>query len=120
MLRRAHISRETPPMLYELRIYEILPGRMDAIMNRFSQHTMRIFERLDIEVVGFWQEVVGRSDRLVYITRFESQADREAKWTAFQSDPEWQRVRAETEASGQIVSRVINSYMTPTGFSPMQ
>ena len=107
-------------MLYELRIYEILPGRMDAIMNRFSQHTMRIFERLDIEVVGFWQEVVGRSDRLVYITRFENQADREAKWTAFQSDPEWQRVRAETEASGQIVARVINSYMTPTGFSPLQ
>ena len=84
-------------MLYELRVYEILPGRMDAIMARFSQHTMRIFERLDIEVVGFWQEVVGRSDRLVYITRFASQADREAKWTAFQSDPEWQRVRAETE-----------------------
>ena len=50
-------------MLYELRVYEILPGRMDAIMARFSQHTMRIFERLDIEVVGFWQEVVGRSDR---------------------------------------------------------
>ena len=74
-------------MLYELRIYEILPGRMDAIMARFSNHTMRIFERLDIEVVGFWQEVVGRSDRLVYITRFDSQADREAKWTAFQSDP---------------------------------
>ena len=100
-------------MLYELRIYEILPGRMDAIMNRFSQHTMRIFERLDIEVVG-------RSDRLVYITRFDSQADREAKWTAFQSDPEWLQVRAATEASGQIVARVINSYMTPTGFSPMQ
>jgi len=107
-------------MLYELRIYEILPGRMDAIMARFSQHTMRVFERLDIEVVGFWQEVVGRSDRLVYITRFDSQADREAKWTAFQSDPEWLQVRAETEASGQIVARVINSYMTPTGFSPMQ
>ena len=108
-------------MLYELRVYEILPGRMDAIMARFSQHTMRIFERLDIEVVGFWQEVVGRSDRLVYITRFASQADREAKWTAFQSDPEWQRVRKpKPKSSGQIVARVINSYMTPTAFSPLQ
>ena len=36
---------------------------------------------------GSGREVVGRSDRLVYITRFDSQADREAKWTAFQSDP---------------------------------
>ena len=107
-------------MLYELRIYEIVPGRMDAIQARFANHTMRVFERLGIEVVGFWQEVVGRSDRLVYITRFRDLADREARWNAFVDDPEWRRVKAETEADGAIVVRVINSFMTPTPYSPMQ
>ena len=79
-----------------------------------------IFERFDIEVVGFWQEEVGRSDRLLYITRFTDSADRDAKWAAFQADPEWQRVRLETEAEGPIVARVLNSYMKPVPFSPLQ
>ncbi len=116
----AESDRRAAPMLYELRIYEILPGRTDAIMRRFAHHTMGIFARLDIEVVGFWQEVVGRSDRLVYVTRFEDMADREAKWLAFQSDPEWQQVKADTEADAPIVARVINSFMVPTPFSPLQ
>lgn len=106
-------------MLYELRIYEIPPGKLDAILARFANHTMAIFKRYDIEVVGFWQEVVGRNDRIVYITRFADAADREAKWGAFQGDAEWQRVRTETEADGPIVARVINSFLKPVDFSPM-
>ena len=107
-------------VLYELRIYEIPPGCMERILSRFANHTMAIFERFDIEVVGFWQEEVGRSDRLLYITRFTDSADRDAKWAAFQADPEWQRVRLETEAEGPIVARVLNSYMKPVPFSPLQ
>ncbi len=105
-------------MLYELRIYEVLPGRMDAIHARFADHTMKIFERIGIEVVGFWQEVVGRNDRLVYITRFQDMADREAKWQRFLADPEWQQVRSATESDGPIIARVINSLMTSTPYGP--
>ena len=107
-------------MFYELRIYEIIPGRMDAINARFANHTMKIFARMGIEVVGFWQETVGQSDRLIYITRFKDMADRETKWAAFVSDPEWKRVKTETEADGPIVARVISSFMTPTPYSPMK
>ena len=106
-------------MLYELRIYEIPPGKLDDILSRFANHTMSIFKRYDIEVVGFWQEVVGRNDRIVYITRFVDAADRETKWAALQGDAEWQRVRAETESNGPIVARVINSFLKPVDFSPM-
>lgn len=107
-------------VLYELRIYEIPPGCMARILSRFANHTMAIFKRFDIEVVGFWQEEVGRNDRLVYITRFADSADRDSKWSAFQDDPEWQRVKLETEADGPIVTRVLNSYMKPVPFSPLQ
>lgn len=107
-------------MIYELRIYEIVPGRMAAIHERFANHTMRIFERIGIEVVGFWQEVVGRSDRIVYITRFADMGERAAKWQAFLADPEWREVQASTEADGPIVARVISSFMTPTSYSPIQ
>ena len=107
-------------MIYELRIYEIVPGRMAAIHERFANHTMRIFERMGIEVVGFWQEVVGRSHRIVYITRFADMGEHAAKWQAFAADPEWREVKGSTEADGPIVARVISSFMTPTAYSPMQ
>ena len=107
-------------MIYELRTYYIMPGRMPDIQNRFSQHTTGFFERYGIKVVGFWTEIVGRNDTLVYITAFDSLADREEKWTAFASDPDWLKVREETEKNGPIVERIENRFLQPTSFSAMQ
>ena len=107
-------------MLYELRTYYIVPGRMDDINARFRDHTMNFFGKYGIEVVGFWTEVVGRNDTLVYITAFENMAQRDAKWTAFVNDPEWLRVRAETEADGAMVARVENRFLAPTDYSPLK
>ncbi len=107
-------------MIYELRTYYIMPGRMSDIENRFRQHTTGFFERYGIKVVGFWTEIVGRSDTLVYITAFDSLADRDEKWTAFASDPDWLKVREETEKNGPIVARIENRFLQPTSFSAMQ
>jgi hypothetical protein len=48
---------------------------------------------------------------------WESLADREKKWNAFQADPEWHKARAQTEANGPIVANVKNFILTPTAFS---
>ena len=63
---------------------------------------------------------MGRSDTLVYITVFDSLADRDEKWTAFASDPDWLKVREETEKNGPIVERIENRFLQPTSFSAMQ
>ena len=107
-------------MIYELRTYYIMPGKMPDIQSRFSNHTLGFFDRHGVEVVGFWTELVGQNDTLVYITAFDSMADREDKWNAFMSDPEWLAVRAETEKDGQIVARVENRLLQPTAFSPLK
>lgn len=107
-------------MIYELRTYYIMPGKMPDIQSRFANHTLGFFERHGVEVVGFWTELVGQNDTLVYITAFESMADREEKWNGFMADPEWLAVRAETEKDGQIVARVENRLLQPTAFSPLQ
>jgi NIPSNAP len=44
-------------------------------------------------------------------------AERETKWTAFQSDPDWIAKRAETEKDGPLVSNIVNEFLTPTSFS---
>jgi NIPSNAP len=51
-------------MIYELRIYDILPGRLAAITNRFAYTTSRFFAKHGIQVVGYWEDPVGTSNRL--------------------------------------------------------
>ena len=105
-------------MLYELRIYNVVPGRLPAINDRFATHTLGFFKKHGIGVMGFWTDEIGVSNRLCYILTFDSLADRETKWTAFQADTGWHQVRAQTEASGPIVDHVINSFMRLTPYSP--
>ena len=105
-------------MLYELRVYLTPPGKLEAINARFANHTIGIFKRFGIGIDGFWNDEIGRSNQLTYILNFEDMADREEKWNAFQADKEWAEVRAETEAKGPIVAKVLNSFMALTPFSP--
>ena len=107
-------------MLYELRVYEIPAGRMKDINDRFANHTTRIWKRMGIRPVAFWENLIGPNNTLTYILAWESLAEREKKWDAFTSDPEWLKIAAETTRNGQIVLKVINTIMKPTAYSPMQ
>ena len=104
-------------MIYELRIYEVVPGRMPALHARFADITTRCFAKHGIRVVGYWTDLIGRNDRLTYLVAWDSLADREQRWTAFATDPEWIAARNRTEESGPIVSRVSNMMMQPTSYS---
>ena len=105
-------------MLYESRIYHAVPGKLPAINDRFANHTMGYFKKYDIGMMGFWTDEIGTSNQLTYILTFDSMADREKKWGAFQADPGWHQVRAETEADGPIVAHVQNTFMRLTLYSP--
>jgi len=107
-------------MLYELRTYEVLPGRMPALNKRFAEVTMGLFQRYGMEVVGFWtNEIGGYSNELIYMMRFADMADREKKWAQFGADKEWQQARAASEADGPIVQRLHAQLLRPTAYSPL-
>jgi len=108
-------------MIHELRIYRCLPGRLPALLRRFETITLAIWERHGIRPAGFWTTIIGDSNQdLTYLLAWEGLADREARWTAFQSDPEWIEKRAETERDGQIVANITSSLLQPTGFSTVR
>ena len=108
-------------MIYELRIYECFAGKLSNLHDRFANHTMALFEKPGIEVVGFWQTVVGKQNfELVYLLAYDDANDRMEKWASFQSDPEWQKARAESEKQGPLVAQVENKLLTPTPYSPLQ
>ncbi|HRD77842.1 MAG TPA: NIPSNAP family protein [Hyphomicrobiaceae bacterium] len=108
-------------MVYELRIYHCVPGRLPALLKRFETITLKIWERHGIRQAGFWTVLVGESNQaLYYLLAWDSLADREKKWNAFMADPEWIAKRAETEKDGAIVARVDNSMLAPTAFSSVK
>ena len=108
-------------MIHELRIYHCVPGRLPNLLKRFETVTLKLWERHGIRQAGFWTVLVGSSNQdLYYLLEWDTLAEREAKWNAFMSDPEWLQKRAESEEDGPILTHVTNMILQPTSFSAMK
>jgi len=108
-------------MLYELRIYDCVPGKLPDLLKRFDTITLKIWEKHGIRQAGFWTTLIGEhNQRLYYLLAWDSLADRERKWNAFQVDQDWITARAKTEAAGPIVAQVSNEILAPTSFSSVK
>ena len=108
-------------MIYELRVYHCVPGRMPNLLKRFDTITLKLWDKHGIKQAGFWTVAIGESSNdLYYLLAWESLADREKKWAAFQTDQEWIAKRAETEKDGPIVASVSNHILQPTSFSSVK
>ena len=103
-------------MLYELRTYYTVPGRMPNLLARFRDHTCNLFEKTGIPNFGYW---IADYDPncLLYIVRHQDSASMQANWDKFRNDPEWVEAKAASEADGQIVDRLTSQPMSPTDFS---
>ncbi len=110
------------PGIFEERIYRGKSMREFAAINkRFNDHTTRIFANHGITPVGFWTVEIGADQpSLYYLLRFDALGDYDPKWGAFRNDPEWQRVRAESEKDGNLLLWIRSAILAPTAFSPMR
>ena len=106
-------------MIYEYRAYEANPGKLPDLQARFRNHTMKIFERHGMKNVAYWT-VEGEANRLDYILAFDNADQQRRAWAAFGEDPEWQKVKSESEVNGALVANVTSTLLTPTDFSPLQ
>lgn len=96
-------------MIYELRVYKCVPGRLPALLNRFATITLKLWDKHGIRQTGFWTVYIGESNQqLIYLLEWKDLAEREAKWAAFASDPEWLTARAETDKNGLLITHFSN------------
>ncbi|MGY0573747.1 NIPSNAP family protein [Bradyrhizobium sp. RDM12] len=108
-------------MIYEMRVYRCLPGRLPALLKRFETVTLKLWEKHGIRQAGFFTTLIGESNQeLTYFLAWESLAEREKKWGAFMTDPDWMKARAESEADGQIINNIVSQLLTPTAFSSVK
>jgi len=105
-------------MYYELRTYHVMPGKLPALVKRFETVTTHLFEKHGFRQVGYWTTMIGQSNNdFVYMLAWESLAEREKCFAAFQADPEWISARTKSEADGTLVASFTNTILAPTSFS---
>ena len=108
-----------PHHVYELRLYHVKEGKLDALKARFGDHTDSIFKRHNMKSIGYWvpEDAPYSQNLFVYILEHPSREEARKNWTEFQADPEWKKVKADSEAQGPLTNRQDSYFMDPTSFS---
>lgn len=107
--------------VFELRTYIAPEGKLEDLLARFRDHTLKLFERHGMENIGYWiptDEPASRNT-LVYLLSHASREAAKTNWDAFRADPEWQVAKAESEANGKLVERIESVFLDPADFSPL-
>lgn len=109
--------------VFELRTYTASPGKLDALNARFRDHTIALFKKHGMEVVGFWEPLdkeAGAGEKLVYILAHQSRATAEASWKSFRDDPEWVKVKGDSEMDGALTTKIESVFLEGTDYSPLK
>ena len=105
--------------VYELRTYTANEGKMEALLSRFRDHTLEIFESHGMKNIGYWM-TEGDDPKLLYIISHKSKEAAKASWAAFRKDPKWQAAYKASTANGKLVKKVESQYLTATDFSKLK
>jgi hypothetical protein len=109
--------------VFDLRIYSVLPGKLDAFRSRWRDHAVPIYERHGLHSIGWWvaepKDAEGH-DQFVCLLAAESVNTIQTAVAAFHADPEWQRVEKLTGAGGALRSGVTAFKLKPVDFSQLK
>ncbi len=108
---------------YEIRTYVAAPGKLEELHKRFRDHTIKLFKKHGMEVVGFWgptDKDKGSENTLVYIMAYPNREARDKAWKAFAADPDWQKARTESEKNGKLTDKVESVILGATDYSPVK
>ena len=108
--------------VFEMRTYTTVDGRLDALLARFRDHTIQLFEKHGMTNIGYWvpQDAPLSKNTLVYVLAYPSREAAKKSWDAFRTDPVWQKAQKESEVSGKIVDHVVSVFMDPADFSKIK
>jgi len=115
--------RDSSGRVFELRTYQASPGKLEALLTRFREHTTKLFEKHGMTNFGYWvptEPKDGAGEKLIYILAHKNREAGEESFKAFRADPEWVKVKGASEANGPltVTNGVQSLLMTPTDFSP--
>jgi hypothetical protein len=113
------LTAAKPDRVYELRSYESPTEayNINKVKMFNDGDEVGLFKRLNFNAV-FYAEVIAGSHmpNLMYMTTFESKADRDKHWDAFSNDPYWKDLVARPEYQHNV-SKADILFLHPTAYS---
>ena len=100
-------------MLYEIREYVAVPGRLPDLLEAFRVNEKGIFAKHGFTFVRAGRTLVGDHsfNELVCIVEWEDMAHLERSWNAVFADPEWAARLQEEEADGPLVQSMKRRFL---------
>ncbi|MEO8352401.1 MAG: ester cyclase [Chthoniobacteraceae bacterium] len=111
------------PRAFDLRIYSVVPGKLDAFRDRWRDYAVPIYERHGLHSIGWWVAEAKDGDgheQFVCLLAGDSLDAIQKAIAEFHADPEWQRVEKETEQGGKLRSGVTAYKLQSTDFSRLR
>jgi len=111
---------QTATRVFELRTYTTNDGKFNDLLNRFRDHTVRLFAKHDMVSIGYWIPK-DQPNTLIYVLAHPSREAATQNWDAFRKNPEWVAARTASEANGPILAKPpVFVFMDPTAFSAIK
>ncbi len=109
-------AQKSDARYFELRVYYAAPGKLDLLVDRFKNHTTRIFEKHRMENIGYWVPVNNDRNTLYYILAYPTKSARKESWDSFSADPEWKELATK---SGKLVDSIVSVFMNSSDILPI-
>jgi hypothetical protein len=108
--------------VFDMRIYTTNPGKREALHARFRDYTCKLFQKHGMELIGFWTPTEGEDaqNTLIYIVAFPNAEAQKKAWDAFWADPEWKKIKADSEKDGVLVKEIKGKNLKATDYSPLR
>jgi len=121
------VDQEGAPHIFEMRTYTATSGNFPRLLERFRKHTVALFSKQGMRHFGYFTPPAGQpgtDNTLIYLLVHASPEARETSFAAFVADPEWIKVKSESETAAggplTVPDGVKSELLKPTDFSPVQ
>lgn len=110
--------------VYELRVYKTMPGKREALADRFRDHTAAMFERAGMTNVGYWNAASGddADDTFVYMLAYPSREARDETWRELGTFEDFQEIiiAVERDEERKLVDSIDARILEPTSYSALR
>jgi NIPSNAP protein len=108
--------------VFEIRTYTANEGKLEALHARFRNHTTKIFEKHGMTNIGYWKPLDEplSKNTLIYVLAYPNREAAKKAWEGFRTDPDWVKVKQESETNGVLTAKVDSVYVEPTDYSAMK
>ncbi len=109
--------------VFELRTYYCNEGKLPTLLERFRNHTLKLFEKHGMKNFPYFTTIEENSSiqpKLIYLLSHKSEAEGKKSFETFVKDPKWIKARDDSEKNGKIIEKIESIYMIGTDFSTIK